>query len=223
MDWHIDQSFEDGICAAVESGDIELLNRRLGTASRGRIGSMSIDPIRQAKYTFVAFATLLTRAAIRGGLSQEEAFSLSDIHCQQMDGIFDATIINSLSYRMSMDFCSHVREAKKKNGYTAPVRKCVDYIDRHLHEVIRLSDIAEECGLCTRSISAKFKEETGCSISSYIGNERIREAKYLLQHSDYSLAEISSILQYNSQSYFTQKFRAACGETPQKYRDSHHK
>lgn len=223
LDWHIDQSFEDGVCAAVESGDTELLKRKLGAASRGRVGVMSVNPVSQAKYTFIAFATLLSRAAIRGGLSQEAAFSLADIYCQQMDRVYDIASIDTLSYKMAMGFCSRVGELKKQNRFTPPVRKCVDYIDRHLHEAIRLSDIAEECGLCTRSISAKFREETGTSISDYISSERIREAKYLLLHSDYSLAEISSILQYNSQSYFTQKFRVACGETPQRYRDSHRK
>lgn len=219
--YHADRSFEEGVCAAVEAGNPEDLDSHMHSPVQGDVGMMSTNPMNQVRYTFISFATLLTRAAIRGGLPQESAFSLSDVYCQQMDAAFDVQAINVLSYQMAMAFCKRVQECKAGKRYTSDVQKCVDYIDKHLHESIRVSDMARLCGLCTRSISLKFREETGLSIPDYISREKLREAKYLLANSDYSLAEISSCLQYNSQSYFTQKFKEACGMTPQKYRDTH--
>lgn len=221
LSYHTDRGFEEGVCAAVEAGNLEDLNACITRPVSGDVGMMSANPMAQLKYTFISFATLLTRAAIRGGLPQETAFSLSDVYCQQMDRMFDPAAINALTYQMSVEFCKRVRECRAGRRYTAAVQKCVDYIDKHLHESIRVKDMADLCGLCTRSVSIKFKEETGISITDYVGREKIREAKYLLANSDYSLAEISSCLQYNSQSYFTQKFKDACGMTPQKYRETH--
>lgn len=219
--YHADRSFEEGVCAAVENGNLQELANHLKQPVQGNVGLMSTNPLTQAKYTFISFATMVTRAAIRGGLPQESAFSLSDVYCQQMDAAFDMQAINVLSYQMVQEFCRRVQELKAGKRYTADVQKCVDHIDKHLHESLRVEDLAKLCGLCTRSISRKFKEETGLSISDYISREKIQEAKYLLSNSDYTLAEISSCLQYNSQSYFTQKFKEACGVTPQKYREAH--
>ena len=219
--YHTDLGFEEGVCAALEAGNLAELNACLNRPVSGDVGMMSANPMTQTKYTFISFATLLTRAAIRGGLPQETAFSLSDVYCQQMDRMFDPSAINALTYQMAVEFCKRVRECRAGRRYTSAVQKCVDYIDKHLHESIRVKDMADLCGLCTRSVSIKFKEETGISITDYVGREKIREAKYLLANSDYSLAEISSCLQYNSQSYFTQKFKDACGMTPQKYRETH--
>lgn len=217
--WHTDVDFEEGICAAVEAGDPGLLNARMGAPQHGRVGQMSLNPVTQARYTFIAFASLVTRAAIRGGLDQETAFSLSDVYCQQMDRTFDTAVIDGLSYKMALEFARRVAEKNAGCRYSPLVQKCVDYIARHLHETIRLSDLSDLCSLCTRSISAKFREEVGCSIADYITQEKMKEAQFLLTGSDYSLAEISACLQFNSQSYFTKRFREFYGMTPQKYRD----
>lgn len=218
---HAELSFEQAVCAAVEHGDPQELRARLRSPLQGDAGVLSTDPLTQIRYTFVSFATLLVRAAIRGGLPQETAFSLGDVYCQQMDRMFDAQAIHALTGQMPMEFCKRVQACRAGRRYTAAVQKCVDYIDKHLHEKIRLTDLAALCGLCTRSISARFKAETGLLLCDYISREKIREAQYLLANSDYTLAEISACLQYNSQSYFTQKFREACGVTPQKYRQTH--
>lgn len=221
LTYHADRSFEEGVCAALEAGNLEELEAHLKEPVLGAVGMMSRNPLTQSKYTFISFATLVTRAAIRGGLPQESAFSLSDVFCQQMDALFDDQAINVLTYQMAMEFCRRVQACQAGKRYSPDVQKCVDYIDKHLHEQIRMADMARLCGLCTRSISLKFKGETGLSIPDYISREKIREAKYLLANSDYTLAEISNCLQYNSQSYFTKKFREACGVTPQKYRETH--
>ena len=59
----------------------------------------------------------------------------------------------------------------------------------------------------------------GTSIVDFIHEERIKEAEYLLRHTDFSLSLISSYLNYSSQSYFTRIFREKRGITPQQYRD----
>lgn len=219
MLYHTDIAFEDAICAAIEAGDDTQLEQRISAPMRGDIGAMSADPLMRAKFGFVAFATLCTRAAIRGGLPQETAYSMSDAYCQQMERMFSANDIDVFSYKMAQEFCKRVQDLRQIKRYSPVVQQCVDYIDNHLHEPLHLQDLATACNLCKRSVSVRFKAETGQTVADYIAAQRLREAKYLLSHTDHSLAEISACLQYNSQSYFTQCFRKAYGMTPQRYRE----
>ena len=96
----------------------------------------------------------------------------------------------------------------------------MDYISVHLHETINLDQLSQHCGLCSRSLSLRFREELGMGIPEYIHREKIREAEYLLRHTDYSLSDIALFLNYPSQSYFTQIFKKYRQQTPQQYRDS---
>ncbi len=217
--YHTPADYENSLVQAIEQGDTILLKTRLLTPMQGEGGRMAANMLTQEKYTFVTCATLWTRAAIRGGLPQETAYSMSDGYCQRMDRLRQVTDVNALMYEMALDFCAKTGAAKKRERYSLPVRKCRDYIDEHLHEKITLEDLSGLTKLCARSVSAKFKKETGFSVSDYIQRERVREAEYLLLHSAYSLAEISEFLQYNSQSYFCQVFRRFTGRTPQQYRD----
>jgi AraC-like DNA-binding protein len=216
---HTEQSFELGVMQAVEAGDSTLLKRRLSEPVTGRIGEMAKNPLSQERYTFIAFVTMLTRAAIRGGLDSELAFSLSDAYCRQMDSMNRVPDISALSYRMALDFCQKVAREGKKAGYSPKIQKLRDYISTHLHEDIRLSDLSAASGLCSRSLSQKFRKELGLSVANYIHRQKLREASHLLLHSDYDIAGIADFLNYSSQSYFTKVFGDMYGLTPKEYRE----
>lgn len=217
---HTPQSFEAGVLAAIESGDTGALKRRLLEPMTGRIGQMSKNYLTQDKYVFISFASLVTRAAIRGGLSAEVAFLLSDTYCQQMDELRQPQDIAALTYKMALDFCNKVAEQAGGAKLSPPVARCCSFISQNLHREIKLLDLATATGLSARTISIKFKEETGLPVWEYIHKQKMQEAKYLLKHSKHSIAEICSYLHYNSQSYFTKIFHDTYGKTPQKYRDS---
>ena len=219
-EFHVPVDFETAICAAVESGDRVMLERSLFAPQRGRVGRMSVNELRQQKYSFVCMAVLASRAAIRGGLAAETAFSLSDLYCQRADVLADVPLIQNLTFTMLMDFCGKVRELRKRPRTSPVIEKALDYISVHLHEPIGLGQLSEYCGLCSRSLSLHFREELGMGVTEYIHREKLREAEYLLRHTDYSLSQITSYLNYPSQSYFTQIFRKYRGQTPQRYRDS---
>lgn len=219
-EFHVPVDFETAICGAVEAGDRAMLERSLFAPQTGRIGRMSQNELRQQKYAFICLATLVSRAAIRGGLPPEAAFSLSDLYCQRADVLTEIPFLQNLTFTMLMDFCGKVREIRKLPDITPIIEKCLNYISVHLHESLGLEQLSLHCGLCSRSLSLRFREEVGMGIPEYIHREKLREAEYLLQHTDYSLSEITSYLNYPSQSYLTQIFKKYRGQTPQQYRDS---
>lgn len=219
---HVPIDFESAICEAVRSGDRALLERSLFAPRTGRVGRMSANELRQQKYSFICLATLVSRAAISGGLSAETAFHLSDLYCQRADLLTEIALVQNLTFTMLMDFCGKVREIRTRPKTSPVVEKCLEYISVHLHEPLTVEQLSGVCNLCGRSLSLRFKAEVGMGIPEYIHREKLREAEYLLRHTDYTLSEITSYLNYPSQSYFTQIFRKYRGRTPQQYRDGKH-
>ncbi|MEH7313803.1 helix-turn-helix domain-containing protein, partial [Priestia megaterium] len=69
-------------------------------------------------------------------------------------------------------------------------------------------------------LSKIFKKEVGKSVSQYIQEQRIEEAKKLLQLSNYTISEISTLLNFHDQSYFTTTFKKILGVTPKQYRNT---
>ena len=222
-EFHIPVDFETGICNAIETGDRLQLERCLYAPYRGRIGRMSSSELRQQKYSFICMATLSSRAAIRGGMDAETAFSLSDLYCQRVDLLSDLTHIQNMTFTMLTDYCDRVRNVQKRPVVSGLIDKCLSYISVHLHESITLEQLASHCGLCSRSLSIRFKKEVGTGIPEYIHREKMKEAEYLLRHSDYSISEITSFLNYPSQSYFTHIFKSHNQMTPLQFRNQHKK
>ena len=56
------------------------------------------------------------------------------------------------------------------------------------------------------------------TVNGYIKNKKLETARNMLLYSDFTAAEISFILAFNSQSYFTEVFRKKYGLTPSDFR-----
>lgn len=216
---HTPASFEHYVLQAVTDGNTPKLKQALLSPVSGSIGMMSNDPIQQEKYTFICFITLVTRAAIAGGLIQELAFSLSDVYCQRVDRLENISDIAKLSWEMCIDFTERVAAVKGKDKLSPTISMCCEYINGHLHNDIHLSQLANLARLSEKTLSRKFKQEIGISMTDYIHEERIKEAQALLEYSDYTISEIGYHLQYGSQSYFSSIFKKFSGVTPQQFRE----
>jgi len=216
---HTLASYEHYVLQAITDGNLPKLKQALLSPVSGSVGKMSDDPIQQEKYTFICFITLVTRAAIAGGLNQELAFSLSDIYCQKADRLHDISEITKLSWEMCVEFTERVAALKGRDRLSPGIAKCCEYINMHLHDDIQLSQLAALVRVSPKSLSKRFKQETGASVADYIHRERIKEAQALLEYSDYSISEIGYHLQYASQSYFSTIFKKFSGATPQQFRE----
>lgn len=213
--------YEPHVIAAIESGDPDRLYRSYHRPIDGYIGRMSLDDVRQARYYFVCFMYLASRAAVRSGVSREICMRLSDQYCQMMDGIVQIDKIFDLLWNALLDFCQRVAFCKGRDGYAPSTRQCISYIEQHLYEPIRIEQIVAFCQLSQRSLSRYFRQDTGMTILAYINQRRMKEAATLLQETDMSLGQISHLLQYSSQSYLGKLFLQEYDMTPLQYRATH--
>jgi YSIRK-targeted surface antigen transcriptional regulator len=216
---HATYSFEKYMLSCIREGNPAKLLRHLNAGMPGNEGKLSQgDPLRQSKNMFIVSATLVTRAAIEGGLNPEIAMSLSDLFIQQMEQMHDSQKIMACQSEMIMDFTRRVEQLNLQEQYSKTVTECCQFIQEHVFKNIRVGDIAAHVHLSENYLSAKFKEETGESISAYIRKIKMTEAKNLLRYTGMTLPEISELLNYSSQSFFTTVFKQETGLTPNQYR-----
>lgn len=221
QDVHNTFQLEQTVMAMVRKGDTAALREWVKAAPAVRGGIIAAEQLRQIKNTFIVSVTLASRAAIRGGMDVEDAFSLSDAYIQKCELLNRPDQIMNLQYHMILEYTQRVERIRlgKRPGKLAI--DVANYIQHHLSEPITAGDIAKELFLSRPYLSRKFIEETGESLTDFILKEKTEEAKRLLRYSDKSLTAISSYLGFSSQSHFSRVFKKYTGSTPGEYRDKY--
>ena len=201
----------------MQSGDYSGVEESAGMMLRNQNTNLSVDPVRNIKYLFIACVTITTRFAIEGGLDSETAYNTSDLYIRKVDDLWTIDEVMRLHREMFTFFTKLMAELKKESVFSKPVLQCMDYIDTHLHMKISTSDLAGLVDLNRSYLSTLFKKETGNTIAEYILIRRIETAKQMLIYSEFSASQISEILSFSSQSHFIRHFRSFVGMTPREY------
>ncbi|MBQ3503195.1 MAG: helix-turn-helix domain-containing protein [Oscillospiraceae bacterium] len=221
QDVHNTFELEQTVMTIVRKGDTAALREWIKAAPAVRGGIIAADQLRQMKNTFIVSVTLTSRAAIRGGMDVEDAFSLSDAYIQKCELLNSPDQIMNLQYHMILEYTQKVeriRLGKRPGKLTIDV---ANYIQHHLSEPITAEEIAKELYLSRPYLSRKFIEETGESLTDFILKEKTEEAKRLLRYSDKSLTAISNYLGFSSQSHFSRVFKKYAACTPGEYREKY--
>lgn len=101
-------------------------------------------------------------------------------------------------------------------------RECTqikNFLDSNYSENITLDTLAGITHMNKYYMAHAFTRYTGLSPINYLIQKRIQEGKSLLESTNYSIAQISAMLGFSSQSYFSQAFKKATGRTPVQYRN----
>lgn len=210
---------EQQMLRLVQKGDTLALREWIASAPAIRGGTLAADQLRQAKNTFVVSATLISRAAIQGGLSTEDAFSLSDMYIQKCEFLNSMLQITNLQYHMALEFTERVEQLRFGGKPTQLTIAVTNYIQKHLSQSIRVEDMAQAFYMSRPYLSSKFKQETGETLTDFILKEKTEEAKRLLLYSDKSTTAIASYLGFSSLGHFSQVFKRYSGQTPTEYKD----
>jgi len=78
--------------------------------------------------------------------------------------------------------------------------------------------LCRELGVSRASLFNKMKSITGAGTKEYITRIRLDKAKSLIENTDLSIAEISDMTGFTSQSYFSTAFKNFTGMTPSQYK-----
>ncbi|WP_394678676.1 helix-turn-helix domain-containing protein [uncultured Sphingobacterium sp.] len=86
-------------------------------------------------------------------------------------------------------------------------------------EMTMASHFADKLGVHPNYLNRAIKRDTGKTALKHINERIITEAKILLEHSDWTISEISFCLGFEYHSYFDNVFKKITGLTPKAYRD----
>ncbi|KSU87166.1 two-component system response regulator [Priestia veravalensis] len=98
------------------------------------------------------------------------------------------------------------------------MQEIVAYVEDYYMEDISLQKLSKMFFLTREHISRKFKKETGMTLSKYVTNLRVRQAKQWLLETAETIHSISLMLGYQDEKYFSKLFKKVVGLTPFEYR-----
>lgn len=208
---------EKEISKYICNGDInnaKNILKEINIQPRAKLASTSLRSFRNS---MICSCSYMTRAAIDGGVNQDEAFTLSDSFINQIENIQSIDELSKLEYKMIEEFAGKVKE-KKTQKYSPSILTCIDYINSHLCDDLSLKTLSKAIYLNESYLSSLFHKETGKTIKKWILEKRIEEAARMIKNGNNSIAEISDLYKFCSQSYFIQCFKKIMGVTPIEYK-----
>lgn len=204
---------------SIRRGDIDALKRSIDEVHSGGNGTLANDMVRHYKNVAICTISGAARSAIAGGLNAELAFSMSDVFIRNIEeNLSDPIKIEQAAREAEYEFANMVHDLCKKQNGSPLTDQVRDYIFCHIHEPIRVKDIAEHIGVTPNYLSEQFSGLMGMTLKQYIIEEKITSSEQLLKYTDYSLQEISSYCAFSSQSRFSVYFQRKNGITPARYR-----
>ena len=215
---HNTDELEALMLSYVEHGRVDEIQKLFQLPVAGRAGTMAAVALRQENNLVICTATLVTRAAIRGGLDKATAFSLSDSYIQRAELLDDYTGLVQLNARMLEEFARRVADIRCGGGGSSLIGAVREYILLHLDRAITTQDLSRAVGMNRTYLCKRVQEEIGMTINHYVTTVKMDEARRLLEVTKKSPAEIAGVLGYSSQSYFQRVFKKVVGVTPGKYR-----
>ena len=221
---HNPDAFERQIRESIAQGDSDGLKKAFDSPYASMRGTLSRDPLRNAKNLGIVDVTIATRAAIDAGLGTEEMYIVSDAFIAEIEACKypdeAASLARACAYRCALMVARRRSEEDPQSASLLSLR-VREYIDRHIGEEIRIKNIASELRMSAGHLMRVFNAQSGMTIGDYVRHRRIYTAKMMLKRPDPSISEIASMLGFSSQSHFGKIFKALSGQTPAHYRKTH--
>ncbi|MGV2622769.1 UNVERIFIED_CONTAM: AraC family transcriptional regulator [Halobacillus marinus] len=176
------------------------------------------DEIRSAKNQLIRLITELGNWSIEAGSQPDEIMSLNDFYLNYLETRETLGEVEELEQNVLRSFLERIGGTNEMLRSSPLVERTKRYIFENLGRHLTLKKIADAMNVNPNYLSGIFAREVGVAITHFINQQRIEEAKELLSITNYSLLEISTLLGYNSQSYFTRVFKGVEGIGPKEFR-----
>ena len=103
---------------------------------------------------------------------------------------------------------------------SSALRRCIEYIEAHLEEEIRLHELANEAGISTSHLIRGFRQSTGKTPYQFLLDRRVQRAQTLMRNHRTPLAEVALASGFADQHHMARVFRRVTSVTPSSYRRS---
>lgn len=210
--------FENELMEAVALGQIHKETQLFSSLSENHFEKRVADPLRNAKNYSIIMNTLLRKAAERGGVHPMHLNTLSSSFAEKIEALPSQADHFDLMLEMFRSYCRLVRKHTMQ-GMSPIVRKAVLMIDADISANLSLATLAQAQNVSSGYLATVFKRETDKTVSEYIRERRIKQAKHLLVTTNLQIQTIALHCGIMDVQYFTKIFKKETGKTPKEYRE----
>lgn len=218
-------------------GDIQYENQLLACVSTGHVNELLeiIDqinpspliadhlnetPLQTMKTMVATIIIIASKTARESGLPIALSYKINTFYLQEINKTTDLNTLNQLKISALIDLTNRVNSLKKiKTSRT--VNEVTFYVIKNLYKNPSVQDICQALHFNPSYLARLFKKEMKMTISEFIMQEKIKEAKHLLETTNHSILEICSLLHFTDQSHFTKNFKKLTKKTPKQYRQQY--
>ena len=130
------------------------------------------------------------------------------------------TIANFYILLQTMKNCVKEQQKQKEQPQQDYVKKIRRYIEYRYAEDVKVSELAEHCGLNRSYMTKCFTEEMGISPKEYLMQYRMQKAKELLKKAELPVSNVAYAIGYSDPLAFSKMFRKREGMSPLEYREN---
>ncbi len=208
---------EKELLAHISNGDKQsssaILNDLLGYIFF--YSSSDLDIIKARVYELIV---LISRASVDGGADPNYIFGLNGKYIKELPTF---TSIDNLCVWFTAvlnDFTDHIFKFIDVK-HVDVIKKSIEFIRQNYNKKISLEEVASNVYLSSSYFSKVFKDEMKCNFNTYLNNVRIEKSKPLLLKKNINIVDISLLVGFEDQSYFTKVFKKVTGVSPGKFRE----
>lgn len=141
----------------------------------------------------------------------DEIYRIKNNYCNDYEKMIDN--ISVILHKMFI----HIKNSVKKSNSKLP-EQIQKFLDDNVENKITIDDLCTYFSYSKNQIINIFKSAYGVTPYRYFLERKIDIAKLYLCNTKYSVSEISQLLAFNDQNYFSAQFRRLTGTSPLEYR-----
>ncbi len=161
-----------------------------------------------------------------------DAFEALEISCSELKGKSNIPIGGQQMIRIHLEellimLIRHENTEEKPAFFLTKesmenhlVEHMIKTINENIYKRISVNDLCESMKYSRAYLAKIFKSTTSLSIGEYITKAKINEAKKLIRENKYTFVQISDMLQFDNQHYFSRVFKKVTNFTPSQYKNS---
>ncbi len=185
----------------------------------GNIFFLQKYDFKHAKSRIYELLVLISRFSVEAGADAEEVLDLTYRCNEEINQIKNN---DELCYWVT-DICNQYIDMVFKyidSKHSNIIHKSIQFVNQYYSEKITVDNMAKRVYLSTAYFSRVFKDETGISFHNYLNKIRIEKSKQILLETNLRIIDVSLMVGFEDQSYFTKVFNKLVGKTPFEYRAS---
>lgn len=210
-------AFENQLIELVAKSNFRKAEQMMGRFSSLAFEARTPDQLRNIQNYCIIMNTLFRKAAEKGGVHPYFLDRTSSGIAKNIELLRSVSEAGDFMTKILRTYCRLVQNHSLEN-YSPLIRSVIMAIEHDLTKDLSLAALAEERNVSPAYLSARFKKETGTTLTAFVNDRRVEAAKQLLRNTALQIQTVAQHCGILDLHYFCRIFKAATGQTPTEYR-----